>query len=200
MESEAHALDGAVELIVLPEERGMAGLAGQLPAELLQKASPGIIKVPEDQVISRMKHLWSMGKRSVGVVIGARLEEERLRGNTSDIRRYGNLEFYDPDAIFGRPELCVLSRWGMNWSPLPGKLKVAFQRKFENLAKEYIAGLMSGGFEVEAVPIDGCLGDQDDLTEFDLAIGILCRGAVLEKTGMWPLDRIWEEGPVLIGT
>ena len=200
MESEAHALDGAVELIVLPEERGMAGLAGQLPWELLQNASPGIVKVPEDQVICRMKHLWSKGKRTAGVVLGARLEEERLRGNTSEIRILQDLDYYDPESIFGKPELCVLSRWGMNWSSLPNELTVAYQSKFENLAREYIAGLVKGGYKIESVPMEGCLGDQDDFDGFDLAIGTLCRGAVLEKTDMWPLDRIWDEGPVLIGT
>lgn len=199
MESEAHALDCAVELIVLPEERGMAGLAGQLPKELLQDASPGIMKVPEDQVICRMKHLWSEGKRAAGVVLGARLEEERLRGNTSEIRVLSGLDYYDPESIFGRPELCVLSRWGMNWISLPDKLTIAYQRKFENLAREYIAGLIRGGYEIEAIPMEGCLGDQNDLNGFDLAIGTLCKGAVLERTGMWPLDRIWDDGPVLIG-
>jgi hypothetical protein len=200
MESEAYALESAVELLVLPEERGMAGLAGQLPSELLQNASPGIVKVPEDQVICRMKHFWSEGRRAAGVVLGARLEEERLKGNTMKVRRIRELDYYDPDSIFGRPELCVLSRWGMNWSSLPDRLTVAYQSKFEKLAREYIAGLVRGGYEVEAVPLEGCLGDREDLDGFDLAIGTLCKGSVLEKTGMWPLDRIWNEGPVLIGS
>jgi hypothetical protein len=199
MESEAHALDSAVELVVLPEERGMADLAGQLPCELLRNASPGIVKVPEDQVICRVKRLWSQGKRAVGVVLGARLEEERLKRNTRDIRKLQDLNYYDPESIFGRPELCVLSKWGMNWSSLPDELTIAYQRKFENLAREYIAGLVRGGYKVEAIPMDDCMGDQEDMGEIDLAIGTLCKGAVLEKTGMWPLDRIWDEGPILIG-
>lgn len=88
----------------------------------------------------------------------------------------------------------------MNWSSLPDELTVAYQSRFENLAREYIAGLVRGGYKVKAIPMEGCLGDQDDLKGFDPAIGTLCRGAVLDKTNMWPLDRIWDEGLILIGT
>ena len=198
LDKEVHALEGTVDTIVLPNERGMAGLAGSLPSELLRDASPGFENVPEEQVIGRMRHHWSMGKRTAGIVSGARLEEERLRGNTAGLTRIMGIPFYDRASIFGRPELCVLSRWGLNWSYLPQRLKVTYVRKYEMLAREYIYGLIKGGFEIEAVPIDGCLGDHSDLSGYDLAIGTLCRGSILERTGMWPLDRIWDEEPVLI--
>jgi hypothetical protein len=199
IEIEARALNGAVDMIVLPREQGMARIAEQLPAELLHNARPGMLKVPEDRVISRMKHLRSKGKRTIGIVMGARLEEERLRGNTSGLNRIGELQMYDPESLFGSPQLCVLSRWGMNWNSLPDTLRIAYQSKYERLAREYISGLVRGGYQLEAVPIDGCLGDHGKLEEFDLAIGVMCKGAVLESTRMWPLDRIWDEGPVLIG-
>ncbi|MGA1848663.1 MAG: hypothetical protein ACMUHB_04910 [Thermoplasmatota archaeon] len=198
IEVEARALEKTVDFVVLPEERGMAGLSGSLHMELRQDASPGIMKVPEDRVIHSMLHLWSRGMRSVGALLGATLEEERLRGNTGGVSLLGELELYDPDSIFGRPELCVISKWGLNWSALPDRLTVGYQDRYESISREYISGLVSGGFEVDIVPIKGCLGDRPDLNDLDLAIGILCRGAVLEKNGMWPIDRIWDQGPVLI--
>ena len=200
MQSEANVLERTVDIIVLPEDREMAGFAERLPGELLRDAVPWIEKVPEEMVISRMRHHWSAGRWACGVVMGARLEEERLRGNANNIVKLGDLNLYDRSSIFGRPELCVLSRWGMNWSNLPGDLSVAYVCSYERLAREYITGLVRGGFGVEEVPVEGCLGDHIDLGSFDLAIGILCKGAVLERTGMFPLDRIWDEGPVLIRT
>jgi hypothetical protein len=195
---EAYALEDTVDFLVLPEERGMASLAGSLPRGLRWDASPGIVKVPEDKVIHKMMHLWSKGKRPLGVILGATLEEERLRGNTGSISLLGDIDLYEPGSIFGRPELCVISRWGLNWSALPEKLLIGYQARYERISREYISGLLSGGFEVKAIPINGCLGDHVGLRDFDLAIGILCRGTVLEKNGMWPIDRIWDQGPVLI--
>lgn len=188
------------QVLVLPDDPGIRDIAYELSGLDIESGPAKVLEVPRDHVLRTMASMKRSFDKVQGITWGAHIEEERLKSGMKGFQEMGKHFSLIEGWVFGRPVLCLFSRTGLTWNKLPNKLKIVYEKRFERLSREYISGLVSGGYQVESECVDGCLGSWIKGSDYDLAIGTLCCDTKLEETGMYPLDRIWDGGAVLLQT
>lgn len=135
--------------------------------------------------------------RAFGLLWRADLEEELLSGSGPEAEVLCRVPYHDPESLFGRPALCLLSRHGPSWRDLPKVPSIALDRRYPNLARDYLR-YWSGAYRLIGSDIEGPIGWQGPFVGADLALSLVGSPEILERTDFRPLDRILDSDPVLI--
>jgi len=131
------------------------------------------------------RSLASKGNKVMGLSWRSDLEEERLskRVPRSNER---HLDYYDETLLFGRPTICVLARKGASWRDVPDRPRIRIDERYPNICAEYIRQM---GREAEIVGPGG---------DTDLVLRMVRTDDVIDETGLYPMDRVLEDAPVLL--
>lgn len=144
--------------------------------------------VSRHEMFHKLRDLTSRGMSPVALVWSADLEEERLSGSGEDLQVMGRVEYYDDEALFGKPTLTLLSKSALDWKCIVRGLKVLLDRTYPNISMDYVKAQLPG-----SVPI--IKGEQEG---YDLIISMLNGSELLDNTGLIPMERVFGSEPLLI--
>ena len=161
------------------------------------RGKPQQIMVKRHMLFSTVNGLNDRGHHACGLIWGADLEEYRLGGGET-IREGGRVAWYDSSSIYGRPTIALLAPVGMDWTSIPKRPRVAVESRYERLSNGYLDELRWAGYDPTPIPWS-YIPSRDHLGEdADLMIAQVDSPDIVERTGMWPIDRIWESEPMII--
>lgn len=144
--------------------------------------------VSRHEMFHKLRDLTSRGMDPIALVWSADLEEERLAGSGEDLKVIGCVEYYDEEALFGRPTLTLLSKGNIDWSGLFQGSRVLLDKSYPKLSTDYIISHLPRSVPILQEEPGGC----------DLELTMLYGSELLDSKGYFPLDRVFGSVPVLV--
>jgi hypothetical protein len=182
---------GNENIVTLSNDRGLQNLASMLTDEL--DTDPPIL-TDRGGLRSAIEVIRSQGREPLVLLWSTEFEEF---GIDEGLQIFARGEFSDPESIFGRPTLGLVSKHGPFWDRIPQGARAVYDEKYSKTATDYIKGLRSGGLSISSSLAMGEIYSSLGNGEADIGIGMIGREELLTKSGSWPVDRISESVPVL---
>jgi len=191
-------LEGCDLLMVADEDARLYELGSDLLKNSgCAKAHPVMVK--RKDFIFTLNHCQENRIVACGLIWSADLEEELMRGGErGGIVEVGRISWYDEDSIYGRPALALMGPLGSDWRELRGSPRISVDNRYPLLSGEYLKNLKHGGYTFRQTGLGGlpcreCVG-----TRYDAAVGLIDSFEVVDRTGLWPLEKIVESEPVIV--
>ncbi len=185
-------------LVVADDDHRLFELGKNLIRESCSDKKAHQVMVRRQMLLSTINELNGRGFSTCGLIWSADLEEERLRGSAENIQEGGRVIWYDRDSIYGRPAIALLAPLGNGWNSIPGNPRIAVEERYGYISGRYVEDLRRTGYDPIPVPWS-TLPFRGDLEEkADLLIARVDSPEIVDRTGMWPIDRIWESEPMII--
>ncbi len=175
-----------VKVLLVEDDPRLYTIGRMLEHKHCKKACLSVVS--RHDMFHRLRDLTSKGMSPVALVWSADLEEERLSGFGEDLQVIGRVDYYDEEALFGRPTLTLLSRGNTDWRGIVQGSRVLLDRSYPQLSTDYIISHLPGSIPV----IQGETGG------YDLELTMLYGSELLDSKGYFPLDRVFGSVPVLV--
>lgn len=139
------------------------------------------------------------GKKVIGLTGKDLLKEYELAKYNTKLVVLKTIVWFDKNAIFGKPVLCLLGPKGEKLEDLPKNLKVCINSKYKNLSKKYLNLLESKGYIFIKMYLSGSTEAAYSNGLSDLVIDIVYTGTSMRNANLDVYDKIFESDFVVIG-
>ena len=186
-------------IIVVPNNKSLANYAGISLNYLGNTSKDGIIESRGEDIPFIVEELSQNGKKVIGLTGKDLLKEYELSKYNPKLVVLKTITWFDKNAIFGKPVLCLLGPKNKKFEELPKKLKVCINSKYKNLAKKYLNLLESRGYSFIKIYLSGSTEAAYSNGLSDLVIDIVYTGASMKNANLEVYDKIFESDFVVIG-
>lgn len=139
-----------------------------------------------------------MGRIAIGLTGDDLFDEYRMRKSKHGLRVLNTYDWFDPEARFLRPALCLINKSG-NVNDLPLEVKVALNGKYEITGRNYLANdTKMEGKSFIVTTFEGNLEDALARGSYDCCIDTIYSGRSIDKRELKVADIIRFSDLVLI--
>jgi len=183
----------------VPNNKGLANYA-DIALRYLGKASKNkaVVSRGED-VPFIVEELSKNGKKAIGLTGKDLLKEYELAKYSTKLVILKTIVWFDKNAVFGKPVLCLLGPKGKKLEDLPKNPRVSINSKYKNLAKKYLNTLEDKGFKFAKIYLSGSTESAYCNGISDLVIDIVYTGSSMKNANLEIYDKIFESDFVIIG-
>lgn len=158
-----------------------------------------VIEARGEDIPLLVKNFGDIGKRVLGFTDEDLYQEFCLKEKKSRLKVIKKIKWYDENAIFGKPVLCLIGPENNNLTNLPKFITVYICSKYREIANNYLKILESKGFVIKKFYINGCVEISCSEGIADLIIDIVYTGKSLKKYSLKVYDKIMESDFLIIG-
>ncbi|MDP3766200.1 MAG: hypothetical protein Q8R04_06825 [Nanoarchaeota archaeon] len=187
-------------IIVVPNNKSLANYVGTSLNYLGNTSKDSIIESRGEDIPFIVEELSQNGKKVIGLTGKDLLKEYELSKYNTKLVVLKTITWFDKNAIFGKPVLCLLGPKNKRLEDLPKNLKVCINSKYKNLAKKYLNLLESKGFTFVKIYLSGSTEAAYSNGLSDLVIDIVYTGKSIRNASLEVYDKIFESDFVVIGT
>ena len=185
--------------VVMPNNRSLANYAGMALNFIGNLSKDRIIESRGEDTPLIVEEISKNGKKIIGLTGRDLLREYELSKYDTKIVILKTIEWFDKNAIFGKPVLCLLGPKNKKIDDLPKNLKVCINSKYKNLAKKYLNLLERKGYSFAKIYLSGSTESAYFNGLSDLVIDVVYTGNSMKKANLEVYDKIFESDFVIIG-
>ncbi len=187
-----------VAFILSPKNSGLRAMRDRAFGFLKNTDKAKIIELRGEDIPFMAEEYARKGKNAIGLTGEDLFREYCQGGNGSGLQVIERVEWNDPEAVYGKPTLCLLGPKGKKLSELPKSLSVCISAKYRNTAESYLRRLEGQGFLLRKIYVSGCVETGYSEGISDLAIDIVYSGATMERNGLEVYEKIQESDFVIL--
>jgi ATP phosphoribosyltransferase len=192
-------LTAGIVFIVVPKNSGLRKYR-EIGLSMLTDAPPErLVEVRGEDVPLWIEQLLAKGERVIGMTGEDLYREYFLEEREPALKILKRIAWNDPDALYGKPALCLLGPSGKRLEDMPKSLVVGVPPKYQKIAKRYLNFLERKGFSFKKTYINGSIETSCSRGITDLAIDIVYTGSTMYEQGLRVYDKIMESDFVIIG-
>jgi len=140
------------------------------------------------------------GKKAIGLTGEDLFREFLLQNPYANFEVLKKIPWKDPEAMFGKPALCLMGRKDSNLLALPKKLRIVISAKYKFIADNYLNALEAFyGFSFSRIYVKGATEATFAEGISDLIIDIVYTGRSMSDNGLRVYEKIIESDFVIIG-
>jgi len=188
-----------IVFIVVPNNKSLANYTAIALSYLGNPEKGRIIKLRGEDVPFIVEELSQNGKRVIGLTGSDLLKEYELAKYNTKITILKRILWYDKEAMFSKPILCLLGPKDRKFEELPKNLKVCINSKYKNIAKKYLNLIECNGYTFEKIYLSGSTEAAYFNELSDLVIDIVYTGASMRTANLQVYDKIFESDFVVVG-
>lgn len=188
----------AVAFILAPKNSGLRAYREKALSLFRNLDKARIIDLRGEDIPSMLLEYSKKGRKAIGLTGEDLLREYSLAENRAGLEIAERIEWKDPDALYGKPALCLLGPKGKSISTMPRKLSVCISSKYKNTAEKYLEKLEAEGFVFRKIYVTGCVETGYSEGIADLAIDIVYSGSTMERNGLCVYEKISESDFVVV--
>ena|SRR3989338_4144211 len=188
-----------IVFIVVPNNRSLANYVDVALSYLSNPAKDRIIKSRGEDIPFIVEELSKNGKKVIGLTGKDLLREYELFEYNTKLVVLKTIVWFDKNALFGKPVLCLLGPKSKSLDNLPENLKVCINFKYKNLAKKYLNLLENRSYTFTKIYLSGSTEAAYSNGLSDLVIDIVYTGSSMRNASLEVYDKIFESDFVIIG-
>lgn len=188
----------AAAFILVPKNSGLRRYREKALARLKNADKAKIIELRGEDIPFIVEEYARKGKNAIGLTGEDLFNEYCVIENSNNLEIVERIEWNDPNALYGRPALCLLGPKDKQLNELAKNLSVCVSAKYRNTAWKYLKSLEESGFLFRKIYVSGCVETGYSEGIADLAIDIVYSGGTMEKNGLRVYDKIGESDFVII--
>ena len=188
-----------VAFTVVPNNKSLAGYAADVLNFLGSELKENVIKSRGEDIPFIIEELSHDGRSAIGLTGNDLLKEYELSKEKTNLVVLKKFAWFDKNAIFGKPVLCLLGPKNKKLDELPDKLKVCINSKYRNLAEAYLKKLEINGCIFKKIYLAGSTEAAYSSGLSELVIDIVYTGASIRNANLEVYDKIFESDFVVIG-
>jgi len=188
-----------IVFIVVPNNRSLANYVDVALSYLSNPAKDRIIKSRGEDIPFIVEELSKNGKKVIGLTGKDLLREYELFEYNTKLVVLKTIVWFDKNALFGKPVLCLLGPKSKRLDDLPENLKVCINFKYKNLAKKYLNLLENRSYTFTKIYLSGSTEAAYSNGLSDLVIDIVYTGSSMRNASLEVYDKIFESDFVIIG-
>lgn len=166
---------------------------------LISAKNAKIIEFRGEDIPAMLNEYSSRGKQTIGLTGEDLFKEYCLAQKCENLEIARKIEWTDPNAMFGKPALCLLGPKGKKINQLPKNLTVCISSKYKCTADKYLKTLEES-FTLRKIYINGCVETGYSEGISDLVVDIVYSGSTMKKNDLEVYDKIQESDFVIITT
>lgn len=165
-------------------------------------AGPDILEFRGEDIPLAIYSLASLNKKAIGLTGEDIFRDFLLKKRKSGLVMLKKITWEDPQALFGKPTLCLLGPKDKSLSVFQKgrELRVGVSAKYKELAKKYLNQLESNGYVFRKISIQGCCETAVKAGLAELIIDVVYTGESMRQAGLDVYDRIFSSDFVIIGS
>lgn len=188
-----------IVFIVVPNNKSLANYSAIALSYLGNPEEDKIVKSRGEDIPFVVEELSKNGKRVIGLTGRDLLKEYELSKYNTRLTVLKTIIWYDKNALFGKPVLCLLCPKDRKIEEMPKNLKVCINSKYKNLAKKYLNVLENNGYNFTKIYLSGSTEAAYSNGLSDLVIDIVYTGSSMKKAELEVYDKIFESDFIIIG-
>lgn len=185
--------------ILVPKNSGLKEYSEQA-LNLLKTQKKKTLQVRGEDVALLLERFLRNGKNAIGMTGEDLFREYVYSRKTPMLKIIKRIEWNDPEALFGKPTICLLGPRGSNLKDLPKNLTVAINSKYKMTAKRALNLIeKTSGFNFKKIYTKGMseLLFSEGIT--DLVIDIVYTGSSMREYGLVIYEKIFSSDFVILG-
>ena len=188
-----------IVFIVVPNNKSLANYVDVAIDYLGNPSKDRLIESRGEDIPFIVEELSRNGKNVVGLTGKDLLKEYELTKYNTRLVVLKTIVWFDKNALFGKPVLCLLGPKNKKLEDLPKNLKVCINSKYKNLAKKYLNLLESRSYTFVKIYLSGSTEAAYSNGLSDLVIDIVYTGTSMKNANLEVYDKIFESDFVVIG-
>lgn len=183
----------------MPNNKSLANYVDVALNYLGNPSKDRIIESRGEDIPFIVEEISQNGKKIIGLTGKDLLKEYELSKYDTKLVVLKTINWFDKNALFGKPVLCLLGAKNKKLFDLPKKLKVCINSKYKNLARKYLNLLERKGYTFTKVYLSGSTEAAYSNGLSDLVIDIVYTGASMRNANLEVYDKLFESDFVIIG-
>ena len=184
----------------MPNNKSLAAYAEITLEYLGNPANDRIVVSRGEDIPFIIEELSQNGKKAIGLTGRDLFKEYELSNYNTKLVVLKTITWFDKNAFFGKPVLCLLGPKDKKLEDLPKNLRVCINSKYKNLAKKYLNVLEYKGYKFVKIYLSGSTEAAYSNGLSDLVIDIVYTGASMKKANLEVYDKLFESDFVVIST
>ncbi|MFC1730513.1 hypothetical protein ACFL6I_09265 [candidate division KSB1 bacterium] len=157
-----------------------------------------VIEARGEDIPFWVEQLSKKGKKAIGIV-GEDLYSEYCIGKQQIIKVLKRIQWDEPNAVFGKPALCLIGPKQKEFKFLPKQLKICISSKYKKIAERYLKTVEDRGFSITKFYANGCLEPVCYEGIADMIVDIVYTGSSLKKYNLKIYGLIMKSDLLVIG-